>query len=407
MEIEYKSKRDNLITVFFILFFILMLFGFNDEVTSSSVVYKNIVVPYFNINITIALALLSIITIIFLIIFKKRKIDIITLLLFVRIGLYSIPIIYVTGDFKIGVFYAMFQCAFSYFIGSNSNKEFKSIVNLLIIYTIAITIEEIYVLVINNISIFSSSLKWYMVLPMGKSNYISCVLLPIYVLVSRFYKENKIFTLFYTMIIFFAILATGSKLALILFLLYMFYEHILKSLFQKHYTKNIVIGFVEILITIIIIILLVNKYYTGILTIIMKFTQNNIFENRILVYKDVIDLIFEHFFFGRSAYTYNAFDAVKAHNFIFESLIQTGIIGTVIYIYALIKIFKGFKKINNSNVKYAITGFFVIYLIQGLAEPNLFGAVSDAFFWIMIGIGMSYSRKINKIDESESIYNKN
>lgn len=395
---EEQKKTDIIATLFLICFCIMMLFGFNEELTENSAVYKNIIIPHINMNITIALAILSFSAIIACIILKKNKIDLITLLLIFRIPLYCIPIIYITGEFKIGVFYAIFQCVFSYYIGYNSKERFNSIVKILFLYSIAIAIEEFYVLFANNISIFSSNLKWYMVLPMGKSNYISCILLPVYVLVSRFHNDNKIFCFLYTMFIFLAILASGSKLALLLFIFYIIYQGFKKFISTKYFKKKkVLLGLLEFIIIILLIITLSSKYYNGFLSIIMKFTNNNIFENRLLVYKDIFNLILEHIFFGRSAYMYKAFDAVKAHNFILESLIQTGLIGTILFGIILVNVFKRIKNISDSKIKYAIIGFIIIYLIQGLAEPNLFGAASDAFFWVMIGIAISISNNSSNL----------
>lgn len=71
--------------------------------------------------------------------------------------------------------------------------------------------------------------------------------------------------------------------------------------------------------------------------ILGRFGVSTLFSNRINVYKETMELIFQHLLFGRSAYSYHVFDAVKAHNWLLESLVQTGLIGTAVYGYGPIQ----------------------------------------------------------------------
>lgn len=387
MKLNVDEIKDKLTTIFLVLFFFAMLFGFNEEHLSDSIVYKNIVIPYFNLNITYFLCIISIITITFFIILKNVKIDKIFILLLIRIVLYCLPIIYITGDYKIGIFYAMIQCLFSYFIGRNSSKGIESLVKILICYSLAICMEIFYVLIVNKISCFSSELKWYMILPMGRNNYLTCILLPIYALAVNYFSEHKLKIAVYSIIMFFAILSTGSRLALIIFLVFVVYNFYLKSVIAKQISKKQKFSlFLKITIFSLCIVMIAIKYSDKVSAVTDRFTVNNIFEGRMLVYKDVFKYIYNNPILGRSAYSYRAYDATKAHNFILESLVQTGLIGTIVYIYILYLVIKRTQLIQNIKARKAITSFLVIYLCQGLIEPNLFGTASDAYFWLIIGI---------------------
>ena len=377
--------------LFSITFFCIMLFAFDADLAETTI-YNNLVIPHLKVNITIIMATISFVTVGLISVLKSSsKISIIVLLLLVRFILYFLPYFYMTGEFKIGIAYAMLQCAIAYYIGSSYKTDFSIFVKILLIFSIALAIEVFSVLVINHISIFAVDLKWYMVLPLGKSNYISCILLPIFVLVDRFYKYGRRWLMLaYTGFMFAAVVGTGSKGAMILFLGYFVYKIIRNMVISKKISRKVLVRSSAVfLVVILVIVLIIQHFHSGISNIVLKFITNNIFENRIKVYYDVVKLIFQHLLLGRSAYSYIAFDATKAHNFLLESLLQTGIIGTLIFVYVLTLLWKKVKYISDESTRFAMIGFFCIYLIQGLYEPNMFGTVSNTFFLLIVGIGCS------------------
>lgn len=392
-----KSSISNLINntpiLFLILYSIILLFGFNPDLMENSSIYKNIVLPYVELNITVALSLISIVCIFLLFMKRKIRTDNISLLLAIRILLYFIPYFYITGEFRIGVAYAVFQCLFSYFIGYQFHDDYEKVVRVLFVLSVAIGIEVFIVLLVNHITIFSSNLKWYMVLPMGKSNYISCYLLPIFVMVDNYLEKstNILIRCSYMVFILLAILGTGSKLALLLFLVFIIVKLFINLFKKRKTTTNKVLRVLIISIVIIAgIFTILCVFQSGLLFIAQKFNYN-IFENRILVYNATFLQLFDHFLLGRSAFKFYVFDATKTHNFILESLMQTGIVGTILFTTILILVFNKIKKISEKNTRDSLILFFFMFLVQGLVEPNMFGATSDAFFWLIIGIGCAIS----------------
>ena len=384
----------------FIIFTMVFFFDSSMITSESESTYNNICVPYFDSNITISLFIISVIVFLVLMLIRKKiYYDNIGLLLLIRIPLYFIPLLYIHGEFKIGVAYAIVQCLFSFFIGFQENKkeDFSKFLVISFLVTIVIGFQIFYTMFYYKISFFSDSLKWYMVIPLGRSNYISCILLPIYVMINFYLVEkNKILlSLIYSIYIFLCVLGTGSKWGILLFIIFCVITNI-------KYFKKIILRkngvYLFVLIALILFIPFVfNDCVSFIEEIIDKFTSNNIFYNRIQVYKGAIDLIFDNFLFGRSAYYYFIYDASKAHNFILESLIQTGFIGTIIYIIIFVIAIRKVVSIENRIQRNCFLLFIISYLIQGLAEPNLFGATSDAFFWFIVGFAVSfcYNRKEN------------
>lgn len=377
------------------------LFGFNPERMEGSVVTKNLVLPYVSLNITVAMLGLSIIACTMIFIGRRNRRESKDLLiLLMRIPLYLIPILYIQGDFKIGVAYAVVQCALAYYIGTNNTSKYSFILNFLILLILGLSIEVFAVVLLNKLSIFSPDIKWYMVIPIGKSNYITCVILPIYVAAVEFYRNKwkPIISLGFSLFIFIALLSTGSKFSLVLFVGYWAVRLVIliwrnQTSAKDKFIRNLMLGFVCIggIISIFV------THSTQVNIILNRFGTSTLFSNRLKVYSETANLILQHFIFGRSAYSYHVFDAAKAHNWILESLVQTGIVGTLIYGYLICSCAMKISRIHQKNIKRSMIAYIAIYLIQGMVEPNLFGTLSDALFWLMMGVAFSIYRNRGEI----------
>ena len=386
-----KNKIINkLFICILILFCFVCLFGFNNEHFETSSIYTSIVIPYFNINFTVFTLIISISMLLIILLLKKIKINTIIILLLIRCILYFIPILYIFDgeEFKVGMCYAIIQCFFSFFIGINSEQEnLENIIKVLMIYSIIICIEEAYTLLQHNISIFSNDLKWWMVIPLGRNNYITCVLIPTYALVSNYIDNNKLLKNIYFLIILFGVLATGSRLGLILYISYNIYN----KLKEKKNKKDIMIFFSAIIIIFITFIVLgMNKY---LILLADRFFSTSLYANRLQVYREAFEVFLNNPIFGRSAFEYSVYDVTKCHNFILESLVQTGIIGTIVYLISLGLVINKIKSIEDQRTKKSLMSFIVLWLLQGLLEPNLFGLMSDFYFWIILGIGYGIALK--------------
>ena len=399
---KHKEKIFNAPLIYLILFCFIELFGFNPDRFEDSIVIRNIVLPYIKMNITVVMATISVLAILLIVINGKKSVNDVATWLIIRIPLYFLPILFISGDYKIGVAYAVFQCFFSYFIGHNYEGELSKVIKVIALFSICIAIEVYAVIIINGISIFAPDLKWYMVIPMGRSNYIDTILIPSFMLVDLFYvhRSNPWLRLFFSIFIGGAVLATGSKLGLAVFIAYLVVESF-EYFFEANKLKRSTIlkGGIFILFIILILIFALTVFSDEIYGIVFRYVNNNIFENRIKVFSDSFNLIFESFLFGRSAYSYHVFDAAKAHNWILESLIQTGVAGTVVYIVCLILSIKKINNLKDKRMRRMWLFFVVFYLIHGLGEPNLFGTTSDAFFWLMIGFAncksLAQNNKLN------------
>ena len=322
---------------------------------------------------------------------KQLKFDYIAWLLFIRIIIYIITSFFITGDdYKIGDCYSVVQCLLAYLIGVNYKKDFKYIYIALLVFSIFICLEIFYIPIKNNVNFFpvpNSPSKRYMVLPMGKHNYLTCILIPLYLLLSNCYIKSKKYVFLYTIIIGLAIIVTSSRWGLIVFLLFTFINNlnIIKELFNKKELNTKLL----IIVTIILLLILFLTPLKEILNNIISRYSSSIFSSRLIIFKQSFELFLQHPLFGRTAYSYQVYDANDAHNFILESLIQTGIVGTIIFLYCLFLVIKKYCKISNNNIRKGYLLFISSYLFQGLAEVNLLGLRSDFFFWTIIAYGIA------------------
>lgn len=79
-----------------------------------------------------------------------------------------------------------------------------------------------------------------------------------------------------------------------------------------------------------------------------------------------------------------------------ESLVQTGLIGTAVYGYALYIGVRVVRRIKQKDIRVSVISFVIMYLFQGMVEPNLFGTLSDALFWLVLGVAFAIYKNEGK-----------
>lgn len=322
---------------------------------------------------------------------KNLKIDIISVLLLIRFLLFVVSnlMISIEGsnntDFQFGIVLAYFLCFCYYIIGSFFNN--KELITKLCFWSIVIITFQLILTYIGRSLVYSNivDMKWWMVIPLGQTNSIGCYLIGmmIYLNCSLNKKKTKIIVLILTLI---SILFTYSRSGLIIYALYILYIILLDL--KKHKTSSIIKVFsIFVIVLCAMIILLLNATY-----IFDRFSFNSLSSSRIKVYIEGIELFSNNLLIGVGAYIYHIHDAYKAHNWILETFIQTGIIGSLLFFVIIKKVYIKIKKISP-----VMTIFMIFYLIHGLVEPNLYTVNFDSFFWLLIG-SCVYT---NQFDEKE------
>lgn len=348
------------------------------------------VVPYFNGNIGTIMLVLTVIVFGGLLIVNNLKIDSSFPLFLLRIGLYFIPILYIEGEFRFGVAYAIIQTMLAYYIGYNYKGKLKTIINMLIVATLILLGQIFYILLYNELSIFGNN-KWFMRLPGGQTNYLGAFLVISYVIVDLFYADSKkAIKYLYFVLMWLGLWCTGTRSGILVLIGYYFFKWIKNILASKGITvKRLFFGLVIIFGIGISLILIKDE----ILNRLNSFTFEGMTSNRLKVYQEIIDIIFEKPVLGRSAFSYFAFDTQYAHNFLLESLVQTGIVGTIIYLFIWFSCYRKISKIQNKQLRLLFQVFTIITLMHGTMEPNLFSVASDTFVWFLLGIGCACSKR--------------
>ena len=374
-----------------VLFILLFTFGFDRARMRFADIMSVPIVP---INIFSACLIISLFGILITLFSKQFKLDIIAWLLLMRIILFVFASFDVAGyEYKLVVLYSVVQCFIAYMIGKNYKKDFKYIYILLFVFSIFVSLEIFYIPIKNDVNFFpvaDSPSKYYMELPMGKHNFITCMLIPLYLLLTNCFIKNKKVYIIYSLFIGLAVLVTSSRWGFIMYLLFTFINNIdnLKKVILSKKYLNV------LLIIVLMVLLFCGIFWKQIYEIIVNVVSRyslSIFSSRLAIFKESLSLFIKHPLFGRTGYSYLIAKSTSAHNFILESLVQTGIVGTIILFICLYLVIKKIQTIKDLNVRKGYLLFVVSFLFQGLAETNMFSLRADFYFWLIVSFGIANS----------------
>lgn len=371
---------------------------------------KELLIPiYIQKSSTIASILILGISIIPVILNRKFYFDLISLILFIRVFIYLIPLLY-TNNFEgyLGNYVSVIVSFSAYFIASqkiyqNPKSLIKLINYLFLILLSTISLQVIYMFLALNKQFGELSInffKLYLAIPLGSSNYIACMILPllIYVFYSDIVKKFKISAIIISL---FAILIIQSKNAifiLVIFFAFRFLKHFIIKIRNYITAENknfifvisifvltVLIYFIYLLFSYLLVKLNMGLVYNG--DSIYK-SLNALSSGRLDVYLDELNRWTMNIYLGNGL-GYNV-GQLKAHNWIIDLLVQSGVIGLTLFIIAL---YSWNKRIHSMlNVNYVLRSIYfsvIIILIQGLAEVSIFTISIDTILWFMIGFSIS------------------
>ena len=111
----------------------------------------------------------------------------------------------------------------------------------------------------------------------------------------------------------------------------------------------------------------------------------NFSSSRVELYQFSMDNIKRHILFGSvkniNMKVVNEYQNFRTHNFILESLLLYGIVGSFFNLIILYYLIKSFRK--NRNTAYIMV--FVAMILHGFFEPNFFTMHFELFIWLIIG----------------------
>ncbi len=412
---NYNLKRPDKYKVAFILIFVIV---------SLFTTSKELMFPYyFRVASTILFSSIFIIFLTLMLFNKKLSFDLISLILLARLVIYLIPLLFTTTmEGYWGNYLTIIGSFFAYFISSQARVSTKtnylSIINkILIMFINLISIEVIYMLFLLSRkygALNINLLKYYLVLPIGGSNYLACIILPllIFVYYSDINMKSKLFSITLSFIALFIIQSKNAVFVLLLFISYRFIKRYLMDIRNiKDNKKFVMILTIVMISTGMYLLYLAFNYLLVKWNMGMDYSNGSIYEvinalssNRLDVYSRELLRWTNHLFLGNGlAYELGT---TRSHNWLIDLLVQSGLVGFVFYLSTIIiwyKKVKPYKK--SSKFLRALYYSILIILIQGLAEVSMFTLNIDIMLWIFIGISVSESNEIkrNNLDANSEI----
>ena len=279
---------------------------------------------------------------------------------------------WIETDYQNGIMLTYFVCIIAYLWGKEVNKNF--IAKILFLSLIVILFQLIVTYIGRELSFQNiTNLKWWMWIPIGQTNTIGCYVIGMvtYICSSGIKKILKFISYF---IAFLCILFTVSRSGLLFFGLYTIYI-IVKWILSDTKRRS-----VRIVSVCAFFVLFISIYILSDSSLFERFNWDSLTSSRFQVYKEGLELFFRYPITGVTAYSFKIYDSVKAHNWVLESLIESGIFCSIILFYVIYLVIKIVSKRNKEYLP-----FVAVYLLQGLVEPNLFTIGFDVFFWLLIG----------------------
>ncbi|HBY20399.1 MAG TPA: hypothetical protein DEG71_05220 [Clostridiales bacterium] len=148
-------------------------------------------------------------------------------------------------------------------------------------------------------------------------------------------------------------------------------------------------------------------------------TKDTSISSRVTLWQDVIQMIRNFYLtgigFGVTAfsgmyllYRHQYLSALHAHNLYLEILVETGIIGFLVFIYfafsVVVNFIKNYQGAGNKFNKYIILGClsaFLGILVNGFAEYTWSDFRVVSMFWLVVGIGVSLTKKREKLQNNQ------
>lgn len=379
MKVKGLNFKSSFLKLVILIFFGILLFvSTGIEVTYQGTIYVNYVLG----DKSLYILVLGLVGLIGSLIFSNSymvRFDKVTKLLSIRIVLFVLSNIIiltfglVNTTFQSGILLAYIVCLIFYYLGSSIDcKHFLS--NLCFLSICIITAQLIQTFVGRQFGFSdTNNMKWWMVIPIGQTNTVGCYVfgMLVYYWCSSDKKIVKCISLFLSIT---AILLTYSRSGLIMLLVFILYL-IISDLRHSKHNKAI-----KVVLYFLIVLCVLMIFVTNFVDVFGRFTFNSMSATRLKVYSEGFRLFLNNIVTGVGAYQFHIYDAYKAHNWILESFIESGLVGGVLYVYTMYKVYKSIK-LRNINM----LPFFLFYLIHGLVEPNLFSTTFDAFFWLLVG----------------------
>ena len=285
-----------------------------------------------------------------------------------------------------------------YFILLNSKIDIRKAYKVLILFGIIISIQcfwAFYLITSRGIaSYFDLWYKSFFVIPIGGTNHIACVLIPLLIIGNRILFGKK--RIFYVFLLTVAIVLTKSRGGVVLTLFYFFVELFLNTQNRKKKTALIIVSLPLLAIGVFFFLSrdglqVIQSFFRGFSS--GKGTLNSFSSGRLALFKQFLIYIGNHLLLGNGvSYDQLPVGSNGTHNVVLTILYENGLIGLMVYgIFAAV-VFSRIRIYNEPN--YNAQGLFsktpavviLFIFINSMFEQCLFTLSVDLIFLIMVRV---------------------
>ena len=397
------DRRSTLCKIYIVAYLLVLAVCAESEALTNN----GVVIPFIKMNQALPLLAIIAVGIAVILLVKHMVVDTISALLLGRIVLcalpamlYDVPLSYV-GNFVVACFPLLI---YTFFL--SCDMELSKTLKVFLVFGLIIAIQCIWAYIVilkNGYAEYSDPYyKNFFVIPVGATNNISAVLLPIVILGDQTIEKKPV-KLVYTALLLVALFFCKSRTGLILAILYLIVRLFTKNNGKHSWMRKVAI----FLLPIIIFLMIIAFNNTSVADSIVAFFVGNaesgesweaLFSDRIVVYSNVWEKISNHVIFGNGV-TYEQLDYIRPHNVILQMWYENGIFGLVgflMFLYVAIGRMVRAKAKNKYFYAFAVSAPFIF--INAMVEDTM---ISN----FMVLYGLFFLANMNKEDDCEELKN--
>lgn len=387
--IKQKTKKCELTNLLLLVYLLITLFMFAFVNMPGATHLNRICAPYiagwvvdWHTNFTY----IFLITFIIVMLYERGSVYMngVTLLLAVKCIVDGLTLLILGVSVPFSVYASTLGMLVSYFLASQITSGEKVITKLFIIFASILAMQAIFAMSVSIVPYLNTLFKEYMVIPYGASNIIASALVPMFFFHKKI--ENKLFKWQYILLIIVGIFATKSRGGMLLFAACLAVEFLLYCIKNKKW--KLLISLALIAIAGVGVLFCFEKFRT----LIIGFAANNLTLDGLTTGRISLWIsnlwaglelpIFGH---GLGAYHTSAYGVPQdAHNLIVGLFYRCGIVGVVLYAWALALVFKQAKKEKKLSSVWFV--FLVIMLANSMFEVCYQSYKCDVIFWFIAGL---------------------
>lgn len=346
---------------------------------SEALTNYGVVIPYFRFNPSFIIVIFGLIGLFVVVLTKKIRLDIITVILALRIIISILPIIREQGNVHSSYFGNFVMCCIpllAYLIFVNTNINFIKAFNALILFGFIVSLQCVlayFIILYKGYATYGALYyKNYFVIPAGATNNVSAILIPLLILGDQVI-EKKIKRLCYIFLLVIGIFLTKSRTGMILCTIYFICKLLILKKGKKVIDKKVLILISPIFSLFLIIIFFNTNIGKNIQKLMLGYSSpgkgiNALFSGRFSVYAKTVKNIANYPFIGNGL-TYEKMNFMKPHNIFLQILFENGLLGffglIIFFSYVVVSVYK-YK--NMDKYIYAFSQIIPLIILNALFE---------------------------------------